>query len=33
LRGHKSKKVRAWGMCQTYGAAERSTSNEYNHPE
>jgi hypothetical protein len=33
LCGHISKKVRAWGMCQTYGIAERSISNDYNHPE
>jgi hypothetical protein len=33
LRGHISKKVRAWGTCQTYDTAERSTSNEYNHPK
>jgi hypothetical protein len=31
LRGHISEKVSAGGTCQTYGAAERSTSNEYNH--
>jgi hypothetical protein len=33
LCGHISEKVRVWGTCQTYGATERSTSNEYNHPE
>jgi hypothetical protein len=33
LCGHINKKVKRWGTCQTHGAAEKSTSNEYNHPK